>query len=114
MLASCPVNNRPGGAPRLYGKLKIRVVPGTLAASIYRQPEVAEDFNCNYELNPEYRGNIEASGMKVSGFSEDGGVRIVELPDHRFYIATGFVPQTNSTAAAPHPLIVAYLKAASG
>ena len=30
-LASCPVEGRPEGAPRLSGKLKIRVIPGSLS-----------------------------------------------------------------------------------
>jgi len=114
VLASCPVENRPDGAPRLYGKLKIRLVPGTLAARIYRQAEAAEDFTCNYELNPAYRDIIEASGLRVSGTTEEGGARIVELSDHRFFVATGFVPQLNSEESRPHPLIVAYLAAALG
>jgi CTP synthase (UTP-ammonia lyase) len=50
--------------------------------------------------------------MKVSGTSADGGARIIELPDHRFFIGTGFVPQLASEPGHPHPLIVAYLKAA--
>ena len=50
--------------------------------------------------------------MKISGVSEDGGARIIELPDHPFFIATGFVPQFSSEENKPHPMIVAYLEAA--
>jgi CTP synthase (UTP-ammonia lyase) len=49
----------------------------------------------------------------VSGVSEDGGVRIVELPGLRFFLGTGFVLQLVSEERKPHPLIVAYLKAAT-
>ncbi len=83
-----------------------------MAFRIYRRTEIAEAFNCNYELNPDFRGTLEATGLKVSGVSEDGGARIIELPDHHFFIATGFVPQFTSEETKPHPLIVAYLKAA--
>lgn len=72
-----------------------------------------EVFNCNYELNPDSRDTIEASGLKVSGVSEDGGARIVELSDHRFFLATGFMPQFTSEENNPHPLILAYLKVVS-
>jgi CTP synthase (UTP-ammonia lyase) len=106
------VPERPDGAPRLWGKLKIAVTPDSLAFSIYQQSEVVEAFNCNFELNPEYRETIEASGLKVSGVSEDCGTRIVELPGHRFFLATAFQPQLTSEIARPHPLIIAYLKAA--
>lgn len=113
VLASCPVLERPEGAPRLWGKLKIKVSPDTLAFRAYKQSEVEEAFNCNYELNPAFRGTLEASGLRVSGVSEDGGARIVELPDRRFFLATGFLPQLISEATRPHPLIVAYLDAAA-
>jgi CTP synthase (UTP-ammonia lyase) len=39
-------------------------------------------------------------------------VRVVELTDHRFFVATLFVPQLSSRPDAPHPLITALLKAA--
>jgi CTP synthase len=112
VLVSCPVDNRPEGATRLWGKLKIKVSPDSLAFRIYQRTEVAEAFNCNYELNPDFRGTLEATGLRVSGVNEDGGARIIELPDHHFFMATGFVPQFTSEETKPHPLIVAYLEAA--
>ena len=112
ILASCPVDNRPEGAPRLWGMIKIRVIENSLAFSIYKKTEIKEAFNCNYELNPAFREQLESKGLKVSGVSADGGARIIELPDRRFYIATGFQPQLASEEGKPHPLIVAWLQAA--
>ena len=112
VLASCLVDNRPEGASRLWGKLKIKVSPESLAFHIYQQSEIEEAFNCSYELNPVFREKLEVTGMRVSGVSDDGGARIIELPDHRFFIATGFLPQLNSEETRPHPLITAYLKTA--
>ena len=112
VLVSCPVDNRPDGAPRLSGRLKIKVSPDSLAFHIYQKTEVEEAFNCNYELNPIFRETLEASGLKVSGVSKDGGARIIELPDRRFFMATGFQPQFTSEVTNPHPLIIAYLEAA--
>jgi CTP synthase (UTP-ammonia lyase) len=40
------------------------------------------------------------------------GVRIVELSTHRFYVAALFLPQISSRPESPHPLIVAFLRAA--
>jgi CTP synthase (UTP-ammonia lyase) len=111
VLASCPVPDRPDGAPRLWGKLKIKINPASLAYSIYQQTEIEEAFNCSYELNPEYQDIIEADGLKFGGATGEGGVRIIELPDHPFFIATGFMPQFTSEEDRPHPLIVAYLEA---
>jgi CTP synthase len=87
------VENRPDSAPRLWGKLRLHISPDTLASRIYRSSTAEEAFTCNYELNPVYRAKLEESGLKVSGISDDGGVRIVELPSLRFFLSTGFVPQ---------------------
>ena len=92
--------------------LNIRITAGTLANSIYGRTEIAEAFNCNYELNPDFREKLESSGLKVSGVTADGGARIIELPGKPFFIGTGFVPQRSSTPEKPHPLIVAFLKSA--
>jgi CTP synthase (UTP-ammonia lyase) len=39
---------------------------------------------------------------------------MVELPGHPFFIATLFVPQVLSQQEKPHPLIRAFVEAASG
>ncbi len=113
VLSACPVDNRPRGAPRLWGGLKIEVIPDSVAFRAYHATKIEETFTCNYELNPEYRSRLESSGLKVSGTTAEGGARIVELPDHKFYLGTGFVPQLSSTENKPHPLIVAFLQAAA-
>ena len=112
VLVSCPMDNRPDGAPRLSGKMKIMAKADSLAGRIYNKTEIEEAFHCNYELNRAYRAKLEKAGLKVSGETADGGIRIVELPDRPFFIGTGFVPQLSSEARKPHPLILAYLEAA--
>jgi len=59
-----------------------------------------------------YHEHISHGGLQVTGRDAAGEVRLVELAAHRFFIATLFLPQLSSSAARPHPLIVAYLKAA--
>jgi CTP synthase len=113
ILAACPVDNRPKGATLLWGGLKINIKAHSLAFEIYHSDKIEESFNCSYELNPVYREALEASGLRVSGISEDGGARLVELADHRFYIGTGFLPQLSSGENRPHPLIAAFLEAAA-
>ena len=49
----------------------------------------------------------------MSGTGASGEIRIVELADHPFFIATLFLPQTRSTAASPHPVIAGYAAAVS-
>jgi CTP synthase (UTP-ammonia lyase) len=42
-----------------------------------------------------------------------GEIRAIESPAHRFYIATLFQPQLSSTPQCPHPLVIAFVKAAA-
>lgn len=55
-----------------------------------------------------------ATGTALRHAADDGGARIIELPTHRFYLATGFLPQYGSAPGNPHPLITAFLEAVAG
>jgi len=90
----------------------IQIVPGTRAHRAYGVEWSVEQFRCSYGLSPRYQAAFEGSPLQVSGTDESGEVRIVELPTHRFFVATLFLPQLTSSAEKPHPLIVAYLRAA--
>lgn len=115
---ACPVVGRPEGAPKLSGKLKLKVTPDSLAYRIYQRQrieeieEAEEEFLCNFELNPAFQGMMEKGGLRLVGRGENGEVRIVELSGHRFFLATLFLPQLGSRKGSPHPLITAYLEAA--
>jgi CTP synthase (UTP-ammonia lyase) len=74
--------------------------------------EVTEQFHCNYGLNPQFREKVGTGKLKITGVDVEGEARIVELSDHPFYVATLFLPQVSSKPDRPHPLIVAYLRAA--
>jgi len=87
------------------------VLRGTRASALYGVTEATEDFFCNYGVNPDYHRGLEAGGLRVSGLGGAGEVRIVELPDHPFFLATLFLPQARSTAASPHPLLAGYAAA---
>jgi CTP synthase (UTP-ammonia lyase) len=91
----------------------VRIVPGTQAHRIYRKTEAPEIFACNYGLNSAFEEQIRSKELCISGFDEDGTVRMIELPRHPFFVSTLFVPQVLSQSGKPHPLIVAYLQAAS-
>jgi CTP synthase (UTP-ammonia lyase) len=90
----------------------IRVLPGTLAHRIYGTEEIVEEFRCKYGLNPGYRDKISKSGLRISGIDSAGEVRMIELSDHRFFIATLFLPQLSSRFDRPHCLIAAFVRAA--
>jgi CTP synthase (UTP-ammonia lyase) len=91
---------------------QVAIAPGTRAHAVYGKEQSTEHFRCSYGLNPAYRAQVMGAGLAVSGVDRDGEVRIVELPDRRFYVATLFLPQLGSSPGQPHPLIVAYVRAA--
>jgi CTP synthase (UTP-ammonia lyase) len=105
--------DRSAGAPNLHGAATIRLRRGTRAWEIYGRDEVSERYFCNYEVNPAYREALEAAGLALSGFSENGDIRVAELPAHPFFIATLFQPQLSSEAGRPHPLISAFVQASA-
>jgi len=89
----------------------VRLLPGSQAAELYGTESVVEDFFCNYGLNPDYRPAIEEAGLRVTGLSDDGEPRIVELDDHPFFVATLFCFQTRSRPERPHPITAAFAAA---
>jgi CTP synthase (UTP-ammonia lyase) len=89
----------------------VTILPGTRAAKLYGAAEAIEDYYCNYGVNPDYQPLLEARGLRVSGLGGAGEVRIVELPDHPFFLATLFLPQVRSTLSEPHPLLAGYAAA---
>ena len=94
-------------------KMHVQIGPGTTAHEIYGASEAEEEYRCNYGLEPGSRRLLEEGGLRVSGTDPDGEVRILELPGHPFYVATLFVPQLGSSLDSPHPLIVAFARAAA-
>ena len=90
----------------------MKIFAGSFVHQAYGREEVTEQFNCSFGLNPEFRDSIEEGQLKIAGVDLDGEVRVVELSDHPFYVGTLYQPQISSAPDSPHPLIVAYLKAA--
>ncbi|HET9492586.1 MAG TPA: hypothetical protein VFR64_22910 [Methylomirabilota bacterium] len=92
---------------------RVTIVPSTRAAAIWGSATALEDFRCNYGVDRAVHPALTEAGLTLSGFGDDGELRIVELPDHPFFLATLFLPQLRSTPARPHPLIVAFGRAAA-
>ena len=101
-----------GGTMRL-GSYTCKLEEGTLAQKIYGTKETHERHRHRYEFNNEYIKQFKEAGMVLSGINPDAGlVEIIELPKHPFYIGVQFHPEYRSTVENPHPLFVAFVKAA--
>ena len=75
-------------------------------ATLYGVERVTESYMCNYGLDPGVGG--PARGGRPAGQAargHDGEVRIVELDEHPFFLATLFLPQLHQRPgrAAPSP-----------
>ncbi|CAF0693991.1 CTP synthase [Candidatus Methylacidithermus pantelleriae] len=101
-----------GGTMRLGSSLCI-LRPGTRAWAAYGRSEVAERHRHRYEVNHAYRDRMEKAGFLVSGVAADDRlVEIMELVDHPWFVGCQFHPEFQSKPNRPHPLFVAFLRAA--
>ena len=103
-----------GGTMRLGG-YPCKLHAGTIAAKAYDEKEVRERHRHRYEVNPEYISKLSEAGLVFSGTSPDNRLmEIAELPEsvHPFMMGTQFHPELLSRPLNPHPLFVAFVKAA--
>ncbi|MDX1806798.1 CTP synthase [Paenisporosarcina macmurdoensis] len=103
-----------GGTLRL-GLQPCKLVHGTKAYEAYGQELVYERHRHRYEFNNEYREQFEAAGFIFSGTSPDGRlIEVIEIPDHKFFVASQFHPEFISRPHRPQPLFREFIKAALG
>jgi len=101
-----------GGTMRL-GAWNCQLKEGSISAKVYGKDTIDERHRHRYEFNSDYREQIEAAGMKATGVNpETGLVEIVEIPAHPWFVGVQYHPEYKSTVANPHPLFVAFVKAA--
>jgi CTP synthase len=100
-----------GGTMRL-GAQEVRLSHGSRAHQIYGSDVIMERHRHRYEFNNRYLQKLMNAGMRFSGFSRDGLVEVVELPNHPFFIASQFHPEFRSTPRDGHPLFTGFVKAA--
>jgi len=93
--------------------MEVTIKPGSKATVACGATRSMEKFYCNFGLNPDYQDQLEEHGLAISGQDQNGEARILELPTHPFFLGTLFVPQASSKPGNPHPLIMAFCRAAS-
>ncbi len=101
-----------GGTMRL-GAFTAHLREGTRVEDIYRAGVISERHRHRYEVNPEYREQLEAAGLICSGLSPNGLlVEFAELEDHPFWLGTQSHPEFKSRPGRPAPLFGAFFDAA--
>lgn len=92
-------------------EMKLNFAERSRVAQIYGALEAKEEYYCNFGVNPDVVGLLKRGPMQIVGSDQEGEIRVLELPNHPFFIASLFVPQNGSRADRPHPLVTAFLKA---
>lgn len=104
-----------GGTMRL-GAYKCQIADKeTNIFRAYNKQEIKERHRHRYEFNDRYLNDFENAGMKAVGLNPDTNlVEVIEIPSHKWFVGVQFHPEYSSTVLKPHPLFVAFVKAALG
>lgn len=99
-----------GGTMRL-GVYPCQIHEGTKTAHFYEINNVGERHRHRYEINNDYREDLQKNGLIISGISPDNRlVEIVELRDHPWFVACQFHPEYKSRPNRPHPLFLGLIQ----
>ncbi|MDR3551383.1 MAG: CTP synthase [Candidatus Babeliales bacterium] len=114
-----------GGTMRL-GAYNATLQKGSRVEQLYKAAtvvhdgsmEVSERHRHRYEMNPLYVAALADKGLVFSGVHQrnDGTqlMEYVELPEHKFFVATQAHPEFNSRFELPNPLFAGFVKASMG
>ncbi len=106
------VEDDKGGTMRL-GAYSAVLAEGSNVAKVYNSTDIEERHRHRYEVDINYRTELEKNGLIFSGMSPDGRLpEIVELSDHPWFIGVQFHPELKSKPFDPHPLFRDFIKAA--
>lgn len=93
-----------GGTMRL-GAFDCLLRPDTKSIAAFGQELISERHRHRYEVNTEYRAQLQEAGLVIAGTSPDGGlVEVIELRDHPWFVAVQSHPEFKSKPTDPHPL----------
>ncbi len=95
------------------GQYECHVKKGSKAHKAYGATKIFERHRHRYEVNNEFRPQIEKAGLVFSGLSPDKMLaEMVELPELDWFVASQFHPEFKSRPEHPHPLFKGFIDAA--
>ena len=103
-----------GGTQRL-GLYPCKLRKGTRASVAYDgQDVIQERHRHRYEFNNAYRQILADNGLTFAGTSPDNHlVEVVELTDHKFFVASQYHPEFLSRPQRPEGLFAEFVKASA-
>jgi CTP synthase len=112
MMAEQKQKTQLGGTMRL-GAYSCTLKAGSHAQKMYGQEIISERHRHRYEFNTAYVPHFEQKGLVVTGYNAEHNLpEIIEIPEHPFFVGCQFHPEFKSKPFAPHPLFVAFVRAA--
>lgn len=100
------------GATQRLGLYPCVLKENTKIYEAYGHPVILERHRHRYELNNDYREQLEAHGLCFSGVSPDESlVEISEITDHPWMVGSQFHPEFQSKPLVPHPMFRDFIKA---
>lgn len=104
-------NSDYGGTMRL-GSYPANLKSGSLISKIYKSNNIKERHRHRYEVNINFKSDLEKSGLEFSGMSPDGLLtEVIELKNHPWFVGVQFHPELKSRPFNPHPLFASFIKA---
>jgi len=101
-----------GGTMRL-GAWDCKLDKDSKAFEAYGTDFITERHRHRFEYNNAYFERFTSAGLKATGVNPNTGlVEIVEIPEHPWFLGVQYHPEYKSTVLKPHPLFVAFIKAA--
>ena len=102
-----------GGTMRLGAYLCRITNKNSRLYKAYEKNEIYERHRHRYEFNNHYQDDFKKAGMVPVGINPDTNlVEVVELPSNKWFVGVQYHPEYSSTVLNPHPLFVAFVKAA--
>jgi CTP synthase len=99
-----------GGTMHL-GSHPVVVKEDTTAYALYGSGEIHERHRHRWEINPDYRAELQEGGLIFSGWSKDNRrIEIIEIPQNYFFLATQFHPEFKSRPQSPSPPYYGFIK----
>tara|TARA_B100001175_G_scaffold144940_1_gene123097 strand:- start:6419 stop:8047 length:1629 start_codon:yes stop_codon:yes gene_type:complete len=104
------INSDIGGTMRLGGQI-CRLKKNSNSFKMYKKQDIIERHRHRYEVNPMYKNDMIVNGLNVVGTSIDGKlVEMIEIPDHKWFLACQFHPEFTSNPRDGHPIFNSYIK----
>ena len=99
-----------GGTMRLGGQRCV-LKKNSNSYKMYKKLEIIERHRHRYEVNPMFKEEMINKGLDVVGTSIDGKlVEMIEIPNHKWFLACQFHPEFTSNPRDGHPIFNSYIK----